>query len=186
MLWNVENRTFSQLFVDYHSRFVRFANSYVRDLPTAEDIASDAIIYYWENRSRLPDDTNVPAYIFITIRNKCLNQLQHIRVKENVLNEIQTNDQWDLDMRIATLAALEPTELYTREIHEMVQKALKKLPEKTQLIFYKSRFDQLPNREIAENFGVSVKTVEAHITNALKLLRIELGDYLVIFLFLLR
>ena len=173
-----ESSLFSQLFVDYQGRFVRFANSYVCDLPTAEDIASDAIIYYWENRNRLPDDTNVPAYILTAIKNKCLNHLQHIRVKQNAFAEIATNAQWDMDMRIATLAAFEPTELYTGEIYELVNKALRKLPEKTQLIFRKSRFEHLSNSEIAENLNVSIKTVEAHITNAIKLLRVELNDYL--------
>lgn len=182
---DAENRSFSQLFVDYQNRFVRFANSYVRDLATAEDIVSDAIIYYWENRNRLADDTNVPAYLLTAIKNKCLNQLQHIHVKDNAFTEILTNAQWDLELRIATLEALEPTELYTKEIHEMVHKALKKLPEKTQLIFRTSRFDHLSNKEIAEKFDISIKTVEAHITNALKLLRTELGDYLVIVLFFL-
>jgi RNA polymerase sigma-70 factor (ECF subfamily) len=176
----VENRTFSRLFVDYQSRFVRFANSYLHDLAAAEDIVSDAIIYYWENRKRLPDDTNVPAYILTTIKNKCLNQLQHIRVKENAFVEILTNAQWDLNMRISTLSALEPTELFTKEIHDMVNKALLKLPEKTQHIFRKSRFEHLSNKEIAENLEVSIKTVEAHITNAIKLLRSELGDYFMV------
>ena len=178
-----ENQSFSKLFVEHQSRFVCFANSYVRDWATAEDITSDAIIYYWENRDRLPDDTNVPAYILTTIKHKCLNHLQHIRVKEGAFAEILTNAQWDLDTRMATLAALEPTELYTKEIYELVNQALLKLPEKTQLIFRKSRFDQLSHKEIAENMDVSVKTVEAHITNALKLLRIELGDYFVLIFF---
>ena len=183
---DAENRSFSRLFVEFHSRFVRFANSYVRDLPTAEDIASDAIIYYWENRSRLPCDTNVAAYILTAIKNKCLNHLQHLKVKENVLSGMQAHAQWDLDMRVATLEALEPAELYTSEIHEIVNNALQKLPERTQQVFYKSRFDQLSNREIAETLEISVKTVEAHITNALKILHRELGEYLVLFLLLLK
>ena len=172
-----ENRSFSQLFIDYQKKFVRFANSYVHDLATAEDIVSDAIIYYLENRKRLPDDTNVPAYLLTTIKNKCLNQLQHIRMRDNAFSEMMTNAQWDLDMRIATLTALEPTELYTKEIYDLVNKALLKLPEKTRHVFRKSRFDNLSNKEIAENLNVSVKTVEAHITNAIKLFRTELRDY---------
>ena len=172
------NRTFSQLYVEYHSRFVRFANSYVRDMPAAEDIVSDAIIYYWENRNRLPDDTNVPAYLLTAIKNKCLNHLEHIRVKEHALNALQTHAQWDMDMRIATLSALEPNELYSTEIQDMVNKALRKLPEKTQMIFRKSRFEQLSNREIAANCDMSIKTVEAHITNALKILKKEMREYL--------
>lgn len=180
-------QSFSQLFVDYQCRFVRFANSYVHDLATAEDITSDAIIYYWENRQRMSSDTNVPAYILATIKNKCLNQLQHDRVKEKVNARILSNAQWDLEMRIASLTALEPAELYTRDIHDLVNAALTKLPEKSRQIFCKSRFDHLSNKEIAETMDISVKTVEAHITGAIKMLRSELGDYFFILLtFLLR
>ena len=175
---DADNCSFSQLFVDYHKKFVRFANSYVRDLPTAEDIVSDAIIYFWENRNRLPADTNVPAYILTTIKNKCLNYLQHLHVKGNALTELQTHAQWDMDTRVATLTALEPTELYTKEMYEMVNKAIRKLPEKTKLIFCKSRFNQQSNKEIARILEISIKTVEAHITSALKILHKELGDYL--------
>ncbi|MDR1155936.1 MAG: RNA polymerase sigma-70 factor [Bacteroidales bacterium] len=181
-----ETESFSRLFVDYRSRFVRFANSYVRDMATAEDITSDAIVYYWENRERLSGDTNVPAYILTTIKNKCLNQLQHIRVREKVNARIQTSAQWDLDMRIASLAALEPAEVYTREIHDLVNTALMKLPEKTRQIFCKSRFDHISNREIAKSLDISIKSVEAHITGAIKLLRSELSDYFLILLILLR
>ena len=181
---DAESKSFSQLFVEYRDRFVRFANSYVRDWAMAEDIVSDAIIYYWENRKRLPEDTNVPAYILTTIKNKCLNHLQHIRVRDNVFSEILTNAQWDLNTRIATLEALEPTEIYTQEIQDLVNKALLKLPKKTQFIFHKSRFEYLSNKEIADQMKISVKTVEAHISNAIKLLRTELGDYfMLIFLF---
>ena len=172
-----ESLSFSKLFVDYQGKFVHFAKYYVRDLATAEDITSDAIIYYWENRNRLPKDTNVPAYILTTIKHKCLNHLQHVRVSEQVSAEILSNAQWELNTRISTLEALEPTELYTQEIYDMVNKGLLKLPEKTQIIFRMSRFDQLQNKEIAEKLDISVKTVEAHITNALKLLRAELADY---------
>jgi RNA polymerase sigma-70 factor (ECF subfamily) len=179
------SRSLSQLFVSYQSRFIRFANSYVRNWATAEDIVSDAIIYYWENRNRLPEDTNVPAYILTTIKNKCLTYLQHVRVKENVFSEILTNAQWDLNMRIATLEALEPTELYKKEMYDLVNKAILKLPEKMQMIFRQSHLDDLSNKEIAENLNISIKTVEAHITRAFKLLRSELGNYFVIlFLFL--
>ena len=179
---NAENRTFSKLFVDYQSRFVRFANSYIHDLATAEDIVTDAFIYYWENRKRLPDDTNVPAYLLTSIKNKCLNLLQHLHVKANAFSEITTHAQWELDMRIASLSALEPSELYSKEIIDIVNKTLLRLPDKTQIIFRKSRFENLSNQEIAEDMAVSVKTVEAHITNAIKLLRKELADYLLLFL----
>jgi len=173
----VENWSFNLLFLNHYKKFVRFAYNYVRDMVTAEDIVSGAIIYFWENRKRLPDDTDVPAYIVTSIKNKCIDHLKHARMKEKVLSEMASDAQWDLNMRITTLEALEPSELYTKEIYEKVNKTLLRLPEKTQLIFRKSRFENRTNKEIAVSLDISLKTVEAHITNVIKALRKELKDY---------
>ena len=67
--------SFNKLFTEYHERFVRFAYTYVDNYMEAEDIVMEAMTYYWENRTRL-FGVNPPAYIFTTIKNKCLNYLR--------------------------------------------------------------------------------------------------------------
>ena len=64
-------KAFNQLFTDYQGRFIRFANTYVRDIAVAEDFTIEALMYYWENRHSLEKDSNVPAYILTIIKNKC-------------------------------------------------------------------------------------------------------------------
>ena len=64
------------------------------------------------------------------------------------------------------------------ELRTMLSEALDKLPENTRLIFEKNRFEGKKYTEIAEEQQISVKTVEAHISKALKILRVELKDYL--------
>ena len=71
-------KAFNQLFTDYQGRFIRFANTYVRDVAVAEDFTIEALMYYWENRHSLEEDSNVPAYILTIIKNKCLNYLQPV------------------------------------------------------------------------------------------------------------
>ena len=66
----------------------------------------------------------------------------------------------------------------------MLSEALDKLPENTRLIFEKNRFEGKKYTEIAEEQQISVKTVEAHISKALKILRVELKDYLPFFILL--
>lgn len=68
--------SFNQLYADYKSRFVHFANTYVSDSMIAEDIAIESLMYYWENRRNLAPDSNIQAYILTTIKHKCLNYLQ--------------------------------------------------------------------------------------------------------------
>ncbi len=65
----------------YYQRFVRYAFYYVNDLPTAEDMTHDALLYYWENKQKLPADTDVLGYILQSVKNKCLNYLKHIQVE---------------------------------------------------------------------------------------------------------
>ncbi|MCC8154056.1 MAG: RNA polymerase sigma-70 factor, partial [Tannerellaceae bacterium] len=65
-------KQFNHLFESYQSRFVRFANSYVRELAVAEDFTMEAMMYYWERRHSLGEDANIPAYILAIIKNKCL------------------------------------------------------------------------------------------------------------------
>ena len=82
-----------------------------------------------------------------------------------------------MDMRIARLEACEPHQIFTDEIQALIHNAILKLPEQTQTIFRMSRFNQLSQKEIAQQMGVSLKTVEFHITKAIKFLRKELRDY---------
>ena len=100
--------SFNQLYKEFQRRFVRFANTYVRDLTTAEDITIEAMMYYWENRQSLSEDSNIPAYILTIIKNKCLNYLRHQQIHEEYSDKIKDYYEWELNTRIATLQACEP------------------------------------------------------------------------------
>lgn len=116
--------SFNQLYKEFQRRFVRFANTYVRDLTTAEDITIEAMMYYWENRQSLSEDSNIPAYILTIIKNKCLNYLRHQQIHEEYSDKIKDYYEWELNTRIATLQACEPYELFISEIQELVQQTL--------------------------------------------------------------
>ena len=68
--------SFNQLYNDYQTRFLNFANTYVRDWDVAEDITTEALIYYWENRNTLSEVSNIPAYILTII----------LKILENILS----------------------------------------------------------------------------------------------------
>ena len=103
--------SFNQLFTDYKGRFVHFANTYVGDSMVAEDIAIESLMYYWENRGKLASDSNVPAYILTVIKHKCLNYLQRLRTREEIVEYLKDCDTWELNLRIATLEAVSYTHL---------------------------------------------------------------------------
>lgn len=172
-----EIQAFNQLFTNYKGRFIRFANSYVGDRMIAEDIAIESLMYYWENRSELSPDSNVPAYILTVIKHKCLNYLQRLRTREEIVEYLNDCDTWELNLRIATLKACNPEKLFSDEIQALVDQTLKTLPDQTRDIFVRSRYNNQSHKEIAEALGVSTKSVEFHITKALKAMRIVLKDY---------
>ena len=168
MEYSADLKAFNQLFADYQGRFIRFANIYVRDIAVAEDFTIEALMQYWENRNTLKADSNVPAYILTIIKNKCINYLQHIQVREDASEHLKNHAEWELNTRISTLEACNPEELFTAEAQEIVNKTLATLPEQTRRIFIMSRYENKPYKEIAETLGMTTKGVEYHISQALK------------------
>lgn len=177
-----ELKTFNKLYTEYRTRFVRFANTYVRDGSIAEDIATEAFMVYWENRVGLNSDSNIPAYILTVVKNKCLNYLEHMKVQHRTLDNIQEHARWELNIRITTLTACNPEELFSADVQKIIDNTLNSLPPKTLEVFKLSRYQNKSNKEIAEMLNISTKGVEFHITKALGELRKGLKDYLHLFL----
>lgn len=123
-------KLFNELYTNYYTRFVRFANSYIRDLSASEDIVTESFMAYWEKRSELSADSNIQAYILTTIKNKCLNHLQHSELKNRTLTNMQDHALWELNLRISTLEACNPEELFSAEVQQIIKEALALLPEK--------------------------------------------------------
>lgn len=175
---NADIKVFNQLYNEYRERFVRFSYSYVRDLAAAEDITIDALVYYWEKRHEFPEDINLPAYILTTIKHKCINYLEHLRVKEEYSEKMQAHAAWELNLRISTLEACNPDELFTRELQDAIDKILASMPEQTRTVFQLNRYEDKSYNEIAELLNITPKGVEYHISKALNILRKVLKKYM--------
>lgn len=180
----MESSLFSRLFAQYRESFILFANSYVKDMAAAEDIYMEAIIQYWEKRNDLSPDTNIPGYILTSVKNKALNHLRHLSVRTDAEGQLYDHRQRELNFRITSLESCDPSELFTSEVKQIIQDTLNELPEQTRRIFFESRYESKTNREIATELGISIKTVEFHISKALKLFRSRLKDYLPMLLML--
>lgn len=182
---STEIQTFNHLFTTYKGRFVHFARTYVDEEMIAEDIAVESLMYYWENRKKLNDHSNIPAYLLTVVRHKCLDHLRHLRAQEDFAEFLQSHEIRKLHLRIATLEACNPEKVFSEELQSLVDKTLNTLPEQTRDIFIRSRYNNQSHKEIAEALGISTKTVEFHITKALKVFRISLKDYLPLLLYFL-
>lgn len=178
-----ELRTFSSLFEQFRKPYILFAYSYVKDMNEAEDIYMDVMLRFWENRNELSDDLHLPSYLLTSVKNRALNSLRQQNVRNDAGQLLTEHQSRELNFRISSLEACEPTELFADEIRQIIQTTLQELPDYTRLIFFMSRYENKTNKEIASELNVNIKTVEYHITKALKSFRHNLKDYLPLFLF---
>ncbi|WP_455966708.1 RNA polymerase sigma-70 factor [Bacteroides fluxus] len=172
---------FNQLYEELSQRFIRFAKSYVMADEVAEDIVNDSFMYYWENRQYIADE-NISSYLLTVVKHKCINCLKHQRLEQEAKNRFQYLEEWELQLKISTLEACNPERLLSDEIQKLVRKALLSMSQQTRDILIRSRYLSQSNKEIAAQLGISVKSVEYHITKALKILRVILKDYFPIWL----
>ena len=175
---NSELTAFNKLFSDYKERFVRFAYTYVRDQAVAEDFVIDSLIYYWENRHRLDENTNVPAYVLTTIKHKCLNYLRALQVRMRVHNEVGDLQRRVVSENIRSLELCDPQHLFAGEIEKLVRDCMAEMPELTRQVFTARRIDGKSYREIAAECGITERRVETELEKALGKLREVLRDYL--------
>ena len=174
--------SFSDIYTLYYKRSFMFVKSYVRYDQVAEDITSESLIQLWE--TMMTETVEHPLALLITIlRNRSLNYLKRQETKLEVMENISSVQIRDINYRIMSLEACDPSTIYTDDINHIINETLNSLPEQTQRIFRMSRYEQMSVKEIAEKMGVSSKTVEYHITKALKERRISLKDYLPMALF---
>jgi RNA polymerase sigma-70 factor (ECF subfamily) len=163
-----DRNSFKQLFDSYYSPLCEYACRYVSDAD-AEELVQEYMIYLWENRKMLAVETSLKAYLFAAVKYRCLNavkqHLYHERVR-NLLYE-KMKDQVD-----------DPDYYLANELAGLIHKAIDELPEGYREVFVRSRFGASTNLQIAEDLGISVKTVEYRITQTLKILRVKLKDYI--------
>lgn len=173
-----EEPAFKQTFSQYYPGLLRFANSYVHDSYLAENIVQDAFVILWEKRAFLNLQSNLKAFLVTVVRNKAINILE----KERNRAEIDSNHLKvrEANYELEALHALNPEELFSTEIVDILNKALEELPEQTRRIFMLSRFKGMNNKAIATKLNITEKGVEYHISKSLKFLRVKLSDYLYI------
>lgn len=177
-------KTFNHLFSEYHSRLIRFAITYLNDEHAAEDIVMESFMASWDKKEILTAKT-FPAYTFMIVKNKCLNQLRTQQFRNKVSEDIYLHQARMQEVRIATLKSCDPEELFKEEVQRLVQETMDKQSVRTREIFMRSRFKGESYKEIAQEMNITEKSVEFEISKAIKILRVSLKDYLPGFIIML-
>lgn len=166
LIKNSDKQAFKYVFDTYFAALCRFMYLYLGSTQEAEDIASDIFASLWENREKLEIRITFKAYLFQSAKNRCLNAL---RDRKTTLSLEDINGQ-ETPLENIT------DSLETEDLNFLIQEAILSLPDKCREVFLKSRTKNLTNQEIAASMDISIKTVEAQITKALKQIRKFLGE----------
>jgi RNA polymerase sigma-70 factor (ECF subfamily) len=171
---------FEKLYEKYYSFLCLIAGHIVKNPNDAEEIVSDVFVKLW-NLSEKPEiTTSIKAYLIRAVRNTSLNYLERSKINNKLSDSISTSDlqllAWDSDYPLG--------QLYEKDVLEILDQGINKLPDSCREIFLLSRNDDLKYADIAEKQGISVNTVKTQMKIALSRLRDNLKDYLVILLIL--
>lgn len=169
---------FSNLYLTFYPRLVRFASVFVVYEEDAENLVQDLFVALWERKETLSAVENINAYIYRLTKNKCLDHLKHKQVKEKFAAGIQSQFEQETTLKMQSLEAFDVELASEEKVEQVVTKAIDALPARCREIFLLSRYEGLKYREISEKLNISVNTVETQMCIALKKLKASINIHL--------
>ncbi|MEX2404727.1 MAG: RNA polymerase sigma-70 factor [Balneolales bacterium] len=161
-----DEQAFEKLFKQYYFPLTRFAWRFIESKAIAEELVQDLFTEIWENRETWDFTGELRPYLYRKIKHKCLNHFKHQKVKHKY--DGQWMEQWE-----TSFINFEDQERdqQLKLLREAINSAVDDLPSKSKMTYKLHRHDGLTYPEIAEVLNISIKTVESHMTSAMKQLR---------------
>ncbi|WP_421876585.1 RNA polymerase sigma-70 factor [Marinoscillum sp.] len=156
---NNDQKGFDQLFDMYHKKVYFFCIKNGLSTEDSEEIVQEVFLKFWNSRDGIDPNKNVQSYLYTIARNTLFDEFK---------NRIKRKAAEDYQLHILQPSYNTQETVAYNELEELIAKTLRSLPEKRKLVFEMSRYKGLSNKEIAEQMGITVKTVEAHLTLALQ------------------
>lgn len=169
-------KAFDILFMRYYPLLCAYAKQFV-DFDDGQEIVQDVMVWFWENCSIQVIESSPKNYLFRAVKNRCITLINRNELKQRVVSSMYENQQSQYE---------DPDFYIVEELTRNIENALSRLPESYREAFEMNRFQSMTYNEIAEKLNVSSKTVDYRIQQALKLLRVELKDYLPLLMALVR
>ncbi len=161
---------FESVFKCYYERLCVYASSLLRDDEEAEEVVQVVFLTIWEKRQELEITLSLKSYLYRAVHNHCLNRFKHEAIKRK---------HQEYSKHFLTPYQESVTEaILADELSEKIERAVMGLPEQCQRAFRMSRFEDMKYQQIADELGISIKTVENQIGKALRILRQALSEYL--------
>lgn len=163
-------KAFEQLFRAYHVPLCLYAVSITGRKDVAEEIVQELFYKLWKDREALNILRSIKSYLYGAVRNESLQYCERHLVRERHKQQVLSAPDNPQD-------ATPHEQMEYRELEEIINRTLMKLPERRRRIFAMHRLEGLKYKEIAERLSLSVKTIEAEMTKTYQLLRREIEKY---------
>jgi RNA polymerase sigma-70 factor (family 1) len=166
-------KAFKMIMDQWYSRLFNFASGYLNNDENTKEVLQDVFLQLWDHRSKLIDNTILNAYLFTLTRNRCIDLIR----KERLIMQFRTDKQEEYRRLTENFDALSDPileNIFAMEIQDEINRAVKGLPEQCRKVFTMSRLNGLNNKKISESLELSEKTVESHLTKALKVIKLAL------------
>lgn len=166
-----DESAFKTMFDTFYQSLCCFAGKYLNDNDIIADIVQEAFLKYWNKRNSFDKIEKVKSFLYIAIRNSCLNEIRNSKNKKESLDKVSTKTYF-------------LNSILEEEARDMVYKAIDTLPPKTKEAVALS-IEGLKNSEIAAQMQISEGTVHSLKKAAYKKLRVLLKDYYYVIYYLL-
>lgn len=156
-------KAFDILFRKYYPMLCAYGNKFV-ELEDAEECVQDAMLWLWKNKEMVVIQSSLSSYLFSIVYHRAINRIKQEEVKSRAENYFYEEMQSLID---------EPNFYLIEELTTRIQEAVTALPESYKEAFVMHRFKNMSYKEIAGILGVSPKTIDYRIQQALKQLRMN-------------
>lgn len=169
-------KAFDILFMRYYPLLCAYAKQFV-DFYDGQEIVQDVMVWFWENSAMQVIESSPKNYLFRAVKNRCLTLINRNELKQRIVSTLYESQQSHYE---------DPDFYVVEELTRNIEAALIRLPQTYREAFEMNRFQNMTYNEIAGKLNVSSKTIDYRIQQALKLLRVELKDYLPFLMALVR
>ncbi|WP_029282909.1 RNA polymerase sigma-70 factor [Pedobacter sp. R20-19] len=167
---------FTEVYERYWSKLYNAAHKRLRNDALCEEVVQDVFLKYWEKRATIILSVGLSNYLHTAIKYSVIDYYRKELLKDKYLQV----------SRLAETADNSNEEhIYLMDLRRLVEKIIDTLPPKCKSVYQLSRIENKNNKEIASLLNISEKTVEGHLTHALKLLKISLADFSMLLLAIL-
>ena len=173
---SINKYNFEEIYLKYFPRLLRFAQEYVLNKEDAENIIQDVFMTLWERGDDLKIHISLVSYLFILIKNRCIDHLRRKKHPEAGKKQMQENFTYEQQMKLYSLEALDHILISDSELEQIIAGAIDSLPPRCREIFILHKIEGKKYLEIAHKLDISVSTVENQMGIALRKLREQLKD----------